>query len=62
MRAKIRDTEIYFDVDGCGLVVEEQGIRQKPVAFIIHGGPGVDHTSYRTHLISFWRLSRINRN
>jgi len=47
MRAKIRDTEIYFDVDGCGLVVEEQGIRQKPVAFIIHGGPGVDHTSYK---------------
>jgi proline iminopeptidase len=47
MRAKIRDTEIYFDVDGCSLVVEEQGIRQKPVAFIIHGGPGVDHTSYK---------------
>ncbi|MBD2628658.1 alpha/beta fold hydrolase [Trichormus variabilis] len=47
MRAKIRDTEIYFDVDGCGLVVEEQGIRQKPVALIIHGGPGVDHTSYK---------------
>ena len=47
MRAKIRDTEIYFDVDGCGLVVEEQGIREKPVALIIHGGPGVDHTSYK---------------
>ncbi|MBC5794679.1 alpha/beta fold hydrolase [Sphaerospermopsis sp. LEGE 00249] len=47
MKAKIRDTEIYFDIDGCGLAVEEQGIRKKPVAFIIHGGPGVDHTSYK---------------
>lgn len=47
MRAKIRDTEIYFDIEGCGLAVEEQGIREKPVAFIIHGGPGVDHTSYK---------------
>lgn len=47
MRAKIRDTEIYFDIDGCGLAVEEQGIRHKPVAFIIHGGPGVDHTSQK---------------
>jgi len=48
MRAKIRDTEIYFDVEGCGLLVEEQGIDEKPVAMIIHGGPGIDHTSYKT--------------
>ena len=47
MRAKIRNTEIYFDIEGCGLVVEEEGIREKPIAFIIHGGPGVDHTSYK---------------
>jgi len=47
MRAKIRDTEIYFDVEGCGLEVVEQGIHEKPVAIIVHGGPGVDHTSYK---------------
>ncbi len=47
MKAKIRDTEIYFDIDGCGLAVTEQGIREKPVALIIHGGPGVDHTSFK---------------
>ncbi|NEP03196.1 MAG: alpha/beta fold hydrolase [Symploca sp. SIO2E9] len=47
MRAKIRDTEIYFDVEGSSLVVEGNSIREKPVAFIIHGGPGADHTSYK---------------
>lgn len=47
MRAKIRDTEIYFDVEGSSLVVEGNRMRQKPVAFLIHGGPGVDHTSYK---------------
>jgi proline iminopeptidase len=47
MKAKIRDTEIYFDIDGCGLAVEEEGIHEKQIAFIIHGGPGVDHTSYK---------------
>ncbi|NEO32653.1 MAG: alpha/beta fold hydrolase [Symploca sp. SIO3C6] len=47
MRAKIRDTEIYFDVEGSSLVVEGNRMCEKPVAFIIHGGPGADHTSYK---------------
>jgi proline iminopeptidase len=55
MRAKIRDTEIYFDVEGSALIVEGQRIREQPVAFIIHGGPGADHTSYKP---AFSPLSR----
>lgn len=47
MKARIRDTEIYFDVDGPGLIVESSGMREKPVAFVIHGGPGSDHTGFR---------------
>jgi proline iminopeptidase len=44
MRARIRDTEIYFDIVGAGLVMDRSGWRSQPVAFVIHGGPGVDHT------------------
>jgi len=47
MRAKIRDTEIYFDIDGMGLVPDGRAMREKPVAFIIHGGPGGDHSSFK---------------
>jgi len=47
MRAKIRDTEIYFDIEGAGLVVDGPRLRSQPVAFLIHGGPGADHTSYK---------------
>lgn len=47
MRAKIRDTEIFFDVEGSALVVDGDRIRSKPVAFLIHGGPGADHTGYK---------------
>ncbi len=47
MFAKIRDTEIYFDIEGAGLVPDGARMREKPVAFLIHGGPGVDHTSYK---------------
>jgi proline iminopeptidase len=47
MRAKVRDTELYFDVEGTGLVADGHALREKPVAFAIHGGPGSDHTGLR---------------
>jgi len=50
MRAKIRDTEIYFDVEGAGLVIDGSRMREKPIAFLIHGGPGADHTGFKPTL------------
>ncbi len=48
MKALIRGSEIFFDVDGASLAIDERGILcQKPVAFLLHGGPGADHTSYK---------------
>jgi proline iminopeptidase len=47
MRARIRDTEIYFDVDGAGLVPDGATMRERPVAFFIHGGPGADHSGLK---------------
>jgi proline iminopeptidase len=48
MRARIRDTEIYFDIDGAGLAPDRGRMREKPVAFLIHGGPGADHSDLKT--------------
>ena len=50
MKANIRNTEIYFDVDGAGLAVDATSMREKPVAFVIHGGPGSDHSGFRKPL------------
>lgn len=47
MRAKVRDTELFFDVDGAALVAEGARMRERPTAFLVHGGPGVDHTSLK---------------
>jgi len=55
MRAKIRDTEIYFDIEGAALVPDGEKMREKLIAFVIHGGPGTDHTSYKP---TFSRLSQ----
>jgi proline iminopeptidase len=47
MRAKLRGTELYFDIEGMGLVPDGEVMREKPVAFVIHGGPGGDHTGFK---------------
>ena len=54
MFAKIRDTKLYFDIEGAGLVPAGDRMKEKPVAFLLHGGPGADHTSYKP---TFSRLS-----
>ena len=47
MFAAIRGTKIYFDIEGSGLVPDGPRMREKPVAFVLHGGPGGDHTSFK---------------
>ena len=48
MKASVRGTELFFDVDGAGLVVQGDRMVQRPVLFLLHGGPGGDHTSFKT--------------
>jgi len=47
MLAKIRDTEIFFDVHGAALEIDGASVREKPVAFVSHGGPGAEHSIMR---------------
>jgi proline iminopeptidase len=47
MRARIRDTEIFFDIEGPGLIADGHRMRERPTAFLIHGGPGSDHTGLK---------------
>lgn len=45
MLASIRDTSLYFDIEGLGLQLEGPRQVERPTAFLVHGGPGIDHTS-----------------
>ena len=47
MHAKLRDTTLFFDVEGAGLVPDGPAMRERPVAMVIHGGPGGDHTGFK---------------
>jgi proline iminopeptidase len=47
MYAQLRDTSLFFDVEGMGLVADGPAMRQRPVAMVVHGGPGGDHTGFK---------------
>ncbi len=47
MFAAVRGTRIYFDVEGLGLVPDGPVMRERPVALVIHGGPGGDHSGFK---------------
>jgi proline iminopeptidase len=47
MFAAVRGTRIYFDVEGTGLVPDGPAMRERPVAMVIHGGPGSDHSGFK---------------
>jgi proline iminopeptidase len=43
MRAKLNNTEIYFDIEGAGLRNVDGKLEDKPVIIALHGGLGLDH-------------------
>lgn len=49
MRAKINNTELYFDVVGEGLHYDDGVAHEKPVMFCLHGGPGGDHSTFKQY-------------
>lgn len=50
MRIAVNDTELYFDVEGAGLVPDEMAMRERPTIVALHGGPGFDHTYFKPFL------------
>ncbi|MFL5950162.1 MAG: alpha/beta fold hydrolase [Gaiellaceae bacterium] len=47
MRIRVRDTTLYFDVSGMGLVPDGAHMKDRPVVICLHGGPGFDHSGMK---------------
>ncbi|WCK52358.1 alpha/beta fold hydrolase [Aneurinibacillus sp. Ricciae_BoGa-3] len=50
MFAQINGTRIFYDIEGAGYVPQGAIMHQKPVCFVLHGGPGGDHTTFKPAL------------
>lgn len=50
MHTAVNATELYFDVEGTGLIPDGPTMRERPVALLLHGGPGFDHAYFKPAL------------
>lgn len=47
MFASLRGTQLYFDIEGAGLVPDGPRMREKPPVMVVHGGPGGEHGGFK---------------
>ena len=47
MRIAVNGTELFFDVEGAGLVPEGPAMVARPTLLLLHGGPGGDHSLFK---------------
>ncbi len=59
MRAAIRGTEIYFDIAGMQLAPAGKHFIERPVLFILHGGPGGDHLRFKQHSLELQDVAQM---
>lgn len=49
MKAKLRGTEIFFDIAGMHIAPQGKKFVERPILFMLHGGPGGDHLRFKQH-------------
>lgn len=59
MKAKIRGTEIYFDIAGMQLQPVGNDFVERPVLFMLHGGPGGDHLRFKQHSLELQDIAQL---
>lgn len=59
MKAKIRNTEIYFDVAGMQLAPQGKAFVERPVLFLLHGGPGGDHLRFKQVALELQSVAQL---
>lgn len=59
MKANVRGTEIYFDIAGMQLAPVGKNFEERPVVFLLHGGPGGDHLRFKQHSLELEDVAQL---
>lgn len=50
MRIPVDGARLFVDVDGAQVVPDGATLRERPTLILLHGGPGLDHSSFKVEL------------
>jgi proline iminopeptidase len=56
MHVSVNGARLFFDVEGMKLVPDGPALRERPTLLLLHGGPGLDHSSWKP---AFSRLADL---
>lgn len=59
MHALVNGVRLFFDVEGAGLVPDGPAMREKPTLVLLHGGPGMDHSSYKPRFSQLADIAQV---
>lgn len=59
MKARVNGTEVFFDVEGSALIPIEGKMIERPVCFVLHGGPVMDSSCLRPWLSPLTRVMQL---
>jgi proline iminopeptidase len=59
MRIEVNGVRIFFDVEGAKLVPGGSVMREKPTLILLHGGPGMDHSSFKPAFSQFADICQV---
>lgn len=59
MRIEVNGVRLFFDVEGARLVPDGAVMREKPTLLLLHGGPGLDHSSYKPAFSQFTDIAQV---
>ena len=59
MRIEVNGVRIFFDVEGAMLVPDGPVMREKPTLILLHGGPGMDHSSFKPAFSQFADVAQV---
>ena len=59
MRIEVNGVRLFFDVEGAKLVPDGPVMREKPTLILLHGGPGMDHSSFKPAFSQFTDIAQV---
>lgn len=59
MRIQVNGSELFVDVDGAEWVPDGPRMRRRPTLVLLHGGPGLDHSSFKSELDSLRDVAQL---
>ncbi len=59
MRIEVDGVRIFFDVEGARLVPDGPRMREKATLILLHGGPGMDHSTFKPGFSQFADIAQV---